>query len=401
MKVAVIDDEPDITELIATVVQMHNWECLATSDPQILLQEAASGLDLIFLDLMMPETDGVEMLRQLGELKCKASIVLISGFDRKVLQVADDLAHSLGLKTLGRLEKPFRLQQVDEILNSANSGLPGSGRPYTPQVLLSQDDIRQALEEDLIRAFYQPQIDLQSNRVWGCEALIRIVHPQKGIIAPDAFIPVAEACTSSSLIDDLTSRILEKAFSEYARLVYDKLTLSINLSPKLLGDLSIPDRIYAEAKHYNLAPDRLIVEITETGLINERDLALDILSRLRIKGMRLSIDDYGTGYSSMAQLRTVPATELKIDRLFVKDLLKDQDCRTLVSNTIELGHHLNLKLVAEGIETPDQEAILKDLGCDIGQGYLYSRPVPLEKLSHLLNQKPEPKLYPNPNEYTA
>lgn len=380
MKLVTIDDQADVAEIICQAGKLLGWDCYFTTDPQEFMELTGNDADVIFIDLMMPGVDGVEMLRWLADWKSRAQIVLISGFDVKVLKSAEQLAKSLGLRTLGHLEKPFRLAQINEILSRAATGSTTGilRKSNTPLTQIPQEEIYSALAEDRVIPYFQIQIDLKNGKPWGSELLIRIGGRDGVIIPPMAFIPIAEE--NRDLIGKLTDRVLSRGFQIYRKMAPEDWTISINLSPRLLDDLVVPDRISTLAKENGLSENRVVIEVTETGLINNLGKALDILTRLRIKGFELSIDDYGTGYSSMAQLKNIPATELKIDKIFVSDLESDTGSREMVKKTIELAHQLNLKVVAEGIETTDQERILRELNCNFGQGYLYSKPVPIEEL---------------------
>jgi EAL domain-containing protein (putative c-di-GMP-specific phosphodiesterase class I) len=157
----------------------------------------------------------------------------------------------------------------------------------------------------------------------------------------------------------------------------DNLTLSLNRSVHSLHDLNFPDQLVSIAVASGISPERITIEITESGVVSDIHSALDVLTRLRMKRIGLSIDDFGTGYSMMEQLRNVPATELKIDRTFVANMATDSNSRVMVEKTIELGHELDMTIVAEGVETREQLRLLTDKGCDAGQGYLFCRPLPV------------------------
>jgi EAL domain-containing protein (putative c-di-GMP-specific phosphodiesterase class I) len=198
-------------------------------------------------------------------------------------------------------------------------------------------------------------------------------------VYPDQFIEETEQL---GLMDALTDFVMERSLQEVANLDgLAEATLSINFPASSLVDLQLPERIAQSAGRANMPLSRLVVEITESGLIKEFGKALDVLARLRLRGAGVSIDDFGTGYSSMAQLRRVPCTELKIDRMFVKDMLSDESAMALVEESIGLAHRLRLRVVAEGVETLQQAQALAAIGCDIAQGYYYSRPLPAQDLT--------------------
>ena len=381
-RVLVVDDEPEIGELVGAVAEGLGIGCVGLTSARELDAVMDADVSAVFIDLMMPGVDGIELVRQLATRACRAPVVLMSGHDKSVLRSAEAMARALGLRTAGPLHKPFRVADVETLLTGlAQTEIP---RPAAarPSQLLSEDALREAIESDWVVVHYQPQIALATGRVAGVEALVRLRHPTAGLVYPDRFIAAAEEL---GLIDALTKHVLRHALREVAsRSLLADTTLSINVSAHSLVDLSLPDWLTDTAERHGLAPTRLMIEITESGLIKEFAKALDILARLRLRGVGLSIDDFGTGYSSMAQLRRIPGTELKIDRMFVNEMLGDDSAMAVVEETIGLAHRLNLKVVAEGVETEAQAEALAAAGCDIGQGYLYSRPIGIDDLDHWL-----------------
>ena len=379
-RLLVIDDEPDISQFIADAAEMAGYLCEVTSTADHFKQALDPEPSLIVMDLVMPDMDGIELLRFLGERKCQATIVLMSGFDKRVLRVAEDLANEHGLHVAARLQKPFRLSELLSLFEQC-AGLHAGAAVQRARrsIVITTDELERALVNDEFVLHYQPQLDVVSGQVIGMETLVRWQHPDHGIIFPDAFINIAE---SLGMIERLTWLIIHRAFSErrvYAD-IYPTLSLSINVSALSLNDLMFPDTVSGLAEAYHVPPSNLVLEITESGLINNLSYSLDVLTRLRVKQMRMSIDDFGTGYSMLQQLRRVPATELKIDKSFVQDMQADDGARALVYKTIELGHELDMTVVAEGVETDAQLDILRKHGCDVAQGYLFSRPVPLNQL---------------------
>jgi EAL domain-containing protein (putative c-di-GMP-specific phosphodiesterase class I)/ActR/RegA family two-component response regulator len=377
--VLVIDDEPAIGAAIALVAEKLGMSCTVLTSGLQLQEQLDPGVTAIVIDLMMPGMDGIELVRLLAARQCRASIVLMSGHDRGVLRSVQEMARALGLRAAEPLQKPFRLADIEAMLNAVAEPqldrrrlAAGEGRA------LPEDELRAAIGDRNVVVHYQPQIALATGRVEGVEALARLSHPRLGLVYPDQFIQEAE---QFGLMDALTDIVMERSLEEIAAL--DGLagaTLSINFPASSLVDLALPERIERGAARAGMALSRVVVEITESGLIKEFGKALDVLARLRLRGVGISVDDFGTGYSSMAQLRRVPCTELKIDRMFVKDMLRDESAMAVVEESIGLAHKLRLRVVAEGVETPQQARALADAGCDLAQGYYYSRPVPAQDL---------------------
>lgn len=383
-KVLVIDDDKDIGELVSESAREIGLTCHATTDPATFLRSFTPDTTLILLDLMMPEMDGIEVLRMLGEMRCQAGIVLMSGISTRVIETASKLAETLGLNVVGHLQKPFRLAQLEEILKKHPESESAPAPPRKSKVAFGDSELQTAFDRDELVLHYQPQIDIKTRQLVGLEALVRWQHPERGLIYPDSFLP---RTAEMGLLVRLGWLTLNRGLGDLARFAgADGVVprLSMNVTVDSLLDLKFPDDFISLAHKYGIPADRVTVEITETGLIKELARTLDVLTRLRIKDVQLSIDDFGTGYAMMQQLRNVPATELKIDMSFVQNLQHNAGDRVMVQKTIELGHELGLQVVAEGVETEGQLDFLRQHGCDVAQGYLCSRPLPPAELTHWL-----------------
>jgi diguanylate cyclase (GGDEF)-like protein len=238
-------------------------------------------------------------------------------------------------------------------------------------------DIRHALASDEIVVHYQPIVDLDDLSVTGAEGLVRWQHPKMGLIPPGAFVQTVE---QTGLIGPLTRHVLERSIAECAAWRRDgrDLSVAVNLSVRNLLDRDLPKEIEHLLSSYSLPPDALQLEITESMIMSDPDRALTTVTRLSDLGVRMSVDDFGTGYSSLANLRRLPIDELKIDRSFVSPMLKDESDLIIVRSTINLGHDLGLKIIAEGVEDGATLERLALLGCDLAQGYHLSRPMPAD-----------------------
>jgi EAL domain-containing protein (putative c-di-GMP-specific phosphodiesterase class I) len=376
----VVDDEPDFAEFLAAVAGEVGYRCTTVSEVRGFEEAIRGQVDLIMLDLVMPGADGIELLRMLARRHHPAGVILMSGFDKRVLASAEMLGKELGLQVRGHLQKPIRADELEAFL-AALLAAPAPSLPTRPATAppVSPEELASAIRERQFELHYQPQIEVATGALVGVEALVRWRHPQRGLIYPDSFISLAE---KTGQIDALSWIIYEGAAAEFRGLceTHRECKLSLNLSAYSLRDLATPEKLIEIAIKSGLQSSSLVLEITETGLMRELASALDILTRLRMKGMELSIDDFGTGYSMMDQLRRVPATELKIDRSFVGEAGNDESSLLMVEKTIEIGRRLKMRVVAEGVETEGQLALLRKLGCDVAQGYLFSRPVPMPAL---------------------
>lgn len=253
----------------------------------------------------------------------------------------------------------------------------------TPQRLSLVAELLSAVDEGQLFLEYQPKLDLASGRIVGVEALVRWNHPTRGIMRPDDFIPLAE---STGLISPITWFVVDRSLRQVrewnARGI--DMSMAINLSVRHLTDMSLPDRIAIALSRWNVAPDRLVIEVTESSVMTDPKRSIGVIQHLRRIGVSVAVDDYGTGQTSLAYLRRLDIDELKIDRSFVMKLDKGSSDAIIVRSTIELGHNLGLRIVAEGIEDAETLAWLTDLGCDIGQGYFIGRPMSAEAVGVLI-----------------
>ena len=243
-----------------------------------------------------------------------------------------------------------------------------------------ENDLRAAIQDDQLRPYYQPLIDLKTGRITGCEALVRWPHPEHGMISPGEFIPVAE---DTGLINARGTQILRRACNDAARWP-DEVRVAVNLSPLQFRVGNLLSVVMDALKNSGLPPRRLELEITETLLLEKSNQVLATLHALRALGVRISMDDFGTGYSSLSYLRSFPFDKIKIDQSFVRDLSANRDAQAIVSSIINLGMGLGVTITAEGVETEEELACLRHEGCHEGQGFLFSRARPNEEIVELL-----------------
>jgi EAL domain-containing protein (putative c-di-GMP-specific phosphodiesterase class I) len=372
-RLLVVDDDPDVAAFIAEVGTQGGYE-VATASSRSEFEQAYQLLapTLVICDLNMGTLDGVQVLRYLAAEQCRAPIVLISGLGADVRASAMRLGESRGLNMFATFQKPLRLADLERCLKEAGPDVPD----------ISQEALVTALERGRLGLHYQPQIRLGGSRpgeVYGVEGLMRWHPEQGGTIAPARFIPVAE---ESDLIEALTDFAITEAARQTAAWQRQGLDLSIavNLSPKLLRQRSLPEHMETLLASAGLKQDRLVLEVTESGAMTNTQLATEILTRLRIHGVHISLDDFGTGFSSMVQLYRMPFSQIKIDRSFVADLTKNREAEVIVRAIIGLAGNLGLHCCAEGIEDLETLRRLAELGCHTGQGYYISRPIPAQDL---------------------
>lgn len=374
----VIDDDQVFAELIATVARDEGFETAICNDARDYFK-VEQNHSIMVLDLNMPTMDGVEVIRQLGKIGRRIHLILISGFDSGVLHSAEKLAQEHRLTVVGSLQKPLKLVDFISMLNSVEASPPlVKQRVSHDQTPIVSNEILDAIRQQQMVLFYQPQIDLATNKVVGAEALIRWQHPSRGLVPPGMFIEIAE---QSGLMGELTSYVIDMAVkqSNKWKKVGIDITISVNVSAENITSLSLPEHLSDLIKDHGLNPQSIILEITESALMGELKTSLDILTRLRMKGFGLSIDDFGTGNSSLVLLHRVPFTELKIDMSFVRYMDTDVDANSIVETCVMLAHKLHMTVVAEGIENTAIQKQLIEMGCDIGQGYEIARPMPAKE----------------------
>lgn len=256
---------------------------------------------------------------------------------------------------------------------------------HNPDNLSLLSQLRRALTNDELQLYYQPKIDLLHSKSSGVEALLRWPHKEKGMIPPDVFIPLAE---QGGLIKPLTYWVIDTALAQYSAWQKFGLTINIavNLSAKNLDDSDLPNLLREKLEKWIVPPQNLVLEITETSIISDPAKALDVLTRLDDMGITLSIDDYGTGYSSLAYIKKLPVDEIKIDRSFVANINVNKDDAVIVKSTIDLAHSLGMRVVSEGVEDKETVEHLRALNCDYVQGYYYSRPLPVAETTAWFQQ---------------
>ena len=382
-RIVLIDDDRVVGEIVSALAKAMGLQCDVTRTPEEFFERVGPETTLILLDLVIPEMDGIEILRLLGKRNCKARIVLMSGINIRVIETAKKLAQSLGLSVVGHLQKPFPIGQLQDLLGANIAPEKPADLENEQQIQIADEDLRLAFDRNEFVIYYQPQINITTGIVTGVEALSRWKHPELGLVFPDNFIHRIEAL---GLMDRFCWLTAERALNEVKQFSGSNghlPRLAINISVSSLRDLKFPDIFMSLAHKYDFPAERIVLEITESGLM-EFSLALDVLTRLRMRNFKLSIDDFGTGYSMMKQLQNVPAIELKIDKMFVRNMHANHADLVMVEKIIEMGHELDMEVIAEGVETEEQFNILRERGCDGVQGYFFSRALPPSEIARWL-----------------
>jgi EAL domain-containing protein (putative c-di-GMP-specific phosphodiesterase class I)/ActR/RegA family two-component response regulator len=379
-RLLMIDDDGGFCRLVKRVAERHGFTVRSTDDPVEFKKIAEAWLPtLIITDLNMPGTDGVEILRDLGLMKCPAPVAVASGIDERTLDATLRLGSERGLKMAGVLAKPVALDVLEKFLLTHRPVDSATLTHDLAQAIAPKKSPSIPFVPDQFFLEYQPKVSSRRGEIIGVEALLRWRHPHLGLVGPDRFIVLAE---ENDLIDPLTDWVFATAVAQSAAWQRQNLALevAVNVSAKNLLDIKFPDRLAQKCQEGGGDPGLLTIEVTETSAMRDPVHMLDVLSRLRIKGFKLSLDDFGTGYSSLVQLRKMPFSELKIDVSFVTNMLRDKDDRFIVEVTIDLARKLGVRSVAEGVESEAIWAALQEMGCDIGQGFYLGRPMSADRI---------------------
>ncbi len=342
-------------------------------------------------------------------------IVLLREIDEQgVALVADKLLKTLATPfnlngqeistyaSVGIALYPEHATDIDVLMKNADAAMycaKENGRNnykfFTPemnfranQVFLMEKDLRVALEQDQFTLVYQPQVDLMTGKICGAEALLRWKHPEKGFISPAEFIPVAEETGQIVPIGEWVIRTACWRFAAWQKQGMPAIPIAVNLSIRQLRQPNLAEVIEAALEENGLDPHYLELEITEGIMMGDTKSAMAFLSRMHSLGVQMSIDDFGTGFSSLSYLKNLPVNKLKIDQSFVRDIETDESDAAIVRSIISLGHRLDLKVIAEGVETLEQLDFLRIRGCDEVQGYYFSRPLPADDFLKFVNSEP-------------
>ncbi len=332
-----------------------------------VLKGADPPIDVVVSDLDMPGMDGMELIRHIAEQVNVAALIVVSSMEAPLIASVGTMAEAYGINLLGVTQKPLTAKRLKTLLASYRGSHPRA-KPSEGEGQFTNEEIAHGLRGKQFEVFFQPKVEVRTRKVRGAEALVRWRHPARGLLYPKAFIEKVE---ESELIETLTDMIVTNAAEncrEWRRANID-MTVSVNLSPLSLSDVTLADRMTETVKATNLETRHLVFELTESAAARDLGKKLENLSRLRMKGFGLSIDDYGTGYSSQQRLSRVPFTELKIDQSFVKGSATVASSRAMVESSLELAQKLGITAVAEGVEGVDDWELLLALGCPLAQGY--------------------------------
>ena len=368
-RLLIIDDDPDLRTLLRLFAESHGYSVAeggAGDDTLELYAEVQPTI--IFLDLSMPERDGVEMLRELAQRGCTAPIVLTSGASERLLAAAKRIGRELGLMIPYVLTKPINERYLRGVLSRAWQ------EDWTP----TAEELEAAIAGDQMVVHYQPKLALHpqgGTSILGCEAIIRWQHPERGLQPPSRFMPVAEEW-------GLTTQLMDSMIDQVVMQMQDwgkdrlELPVSVGLSPAQLNNIDLPADFSGRLKKAGLDPAHMILQVTEPAIRANASVSIDILTRMLLKGFGIALDDFGAVGSSVSEIYRLPLSEVKIDHVITRAAEADLDARIVFKSFVDLAHAFGLKVCAKGVETERGAEYCRSIGCDAAQGFLFSPPLP-------------------------
>lgn len=374
-RLLILDDDPLVGSTVRLMAQSVGAESVFTSLTDQFFDLVRDWRPThIMLDLVMPGLDGVGIIRQLGEIKCRAQLIIVSGVDNRVLDAAERSARQHHLLVAGALAKPFSKGALFTLLGASYGDAAMVAKAEGAGAAdVSGSDLRSALEAGAIRPAFQPKVKCSDGSLLGFEALARWTQDGDTVCVPDVFVPLAER---EGLLGKLTEVMTTQSVEWLAKCFpATNHTIAINFPRQCLSDDQTMEFISRACLKAGLRRELVTVEITESGSIDVHPNALDILTRARLMGFNLSLDDFGVGYSSLVQLARMPFSELKIDRRFVSDLCRSSESQAIVAAIIGMSTGLGMTTVAEGVEDLDTYMRLRELGCFAAQGFFIGRPM--------------------------
>ncbi len=376
LHIVAIDDQPIMLKLMQYMLANLGYSQVTTCTSGQEGLDWLKGVDetqtIILLDLNMSEMDGIEFIRHLANRHYQGHILLLSAEDERIRETAHKLIKNYKIASLGHLQKPVTLELLS--LKLAKWQSPQPKRVITSKKNYSADELRSAIANLELIIYYQPKVDVKNTKVVGVESLVRWHHPIDGLVFPDQFIPLAEA---HALIDDLTRAVVREAFAQTKAWQDAGLSLqvAINISMDNLADLAFANYLVNAAADSGIMPNDIILEVTESKLMSNSYVSMEVLTRLRMHRFNLSIDDFGTGHSSLSQLCNIPFNELKIDQSFVHNMINNETQQAIFDASLSLAKQLGMKSVAEGVENQADWDFIRSTDCDVAQGYFIAKPM--------------------------
>jgi EAL domain-containing protein (putative c-di-GMP-specific phosphodiesterase class I)/AmiR/NasT family two-component response regulator len=383
--ILILDDDAFMLEMLSQMLHHMGYDTVVSfnsaQDALKLLLQKDQVVDVIICDLNMPGMDGIEFLHVLNTSPFRSSVILLSGEGARIMHTVQKLMDSGRVAILGSLEKPTGQVALRALLDCWKP--LAAKRSARMPLAISASEVEIANRKRQWVLHYQPKVNLKTGDLSGMEALVRWNHPDHGLVYPDSFVGVAEDCGA---IDALTEWVLAEAMQQQVSWQNEglKVKMAINVSMQNLSAADFANRVETIARDSHASPQNIVLEITESRLMSPSPVPLESLIRLRLQRFSLSIDDFGTGHSSLAQLRDVPFTELKVDRGFVHGARFNQVIRPILEGSIGIAKRLGMTSVAEGVETEEDWNLLREIDCDLAQGYFIAKPMAADKVPQWL-----------------
>lgn len=372
MQCLIVDDEKNFADFIKDALDEFGFQTLIATSANEFCQLYSCELELIIIDLCMPDMDGLQVLRFLHENGSNAGIIFVSGQHEGLLNSAVELGNEWGADILGALPKPFTAGALEALVGTFDKRQTQS--ELQPVRGLSLHEVETALQNKEFRLVYQPLVCAKTLRILGAEALIRLDNAKYGHLGPDVFIPIAE---ENGQIGAINTFVAETAISQLALWNAQGLDMfvSINMSPASIADVNMPESLTELARAHGVSPEKVTIELTETAVMDDVADYIDLFTRLRLRGFELAIDDFGIGHSSLRRLVRLPFTKMKIDRSFVGAASENKERFTVAKMAAMLAHELGMEVIAEGVEDEKTLRLMNEINCDLVQGYLIARPM--------------------------
>ncbi|END2489747.1 EAL domain-containing response regulator [Vibrio vulnificus] len=380
LKILVVDDHPiHLTLMKQQLAKIPNTRVATEQTVASALSTLSDDhYDFVFCDLDMPHSDGIDLLISLNEQKYAGNVALISALDRPIISAVSAMCENFSFQVLGKISKPYSNNDIQQLLDNAANALKPALK-LRRRIDVSDQEFLFDLANGRVKNYYQPLVDCRTGDVVGYEALARWLHPIHGMLSPAHFLPIVERCNlSHELFDIVTDNAIRDA-----RYINQGQRISINADQINIEDGNFSERFIAKCLENRVEPSVFTIEITENTSFSNSVALYKNLAKLRLNGVNVSIDDFGTGHSSLEKLSLLPFNELKIDRSFVSEMEIDSKKQKIVNSICELAKSLNLKIVAEGVEKQSTWNMLKKYNIDVCQGYLFNKPMPIEAINIL------------------
>ncbi|MFT7559160.1 MAG: EAL domain-containing protein (putative c-di-GMP-specific phosphodiesterase class I) [Flavobacteriales bacterium] len=380
IRALIVDDSLAICQLLDEYLQHFGVDyaesCHCGEDALRLVKADPARFDAIFVDLHMEGMDGLELMHQLSDIRYRGGVIIISALNNRIINFTLELVSSYHLRVLGSMEKPFESSliafMVRRIRNSHKD-------VFTNEELPKRRDVQNAIRHGQLRIYFQPLISSKDNSILGFECLTRLDMGADGILQPAQFMPVVERF---NLFEPLMEALFDaagKVIPSIQACVGNDIRFSFNVSPQQLFNDNFPDLVSDYLDNHNIDKNIITLEITENQALTEEQ-QLKNLNRLRIHGFRLSLDDYGAGFTNLRQIKSLPFNEIKLDALMIEGLHNDRVLRVIVESICKVTAALELSVVAEGVSNAEDLLVISHLNIDSYQGYLFCRPKPTEEI---------------------